>query len=388
MAGVKAVDEPVGYGLIGAGAFGRFCIEQYRTLPGVRCVAVADVNAAAAASAAQTLGVPGLEACASVEALLAREDVELVHLATPPSTHAPLAMQAMQAGKHVLCEKPLALTLEDAQAMTACAAKHRRVLAVNLIMRYNPLIDAVNAVLATGLLGTVLRGSFENLAKDQDLPPGHWFWDAAKSGGIFIEHGVHFFDLFDDVLQAQGQAQVLSAHQTARPGTHDLIDQVEATVRYGSAADGPVGHFYHGFTQANAMDRQRMKFVGTRGDITLHEWVPTRMEVDVLCTRDAAQQLAERIPNAQLESLPVEASELANPPRARGETFAADGRYRLTGHVGMAKPVLYGHVLRALLADQIAAIRNPDHVRRVTEANGLQSVALAVQATQRAAAGA
>ena len=66
------------------------------------------------------------------------------------------------------------------------------------------------------MLGEVLHGSFENYASDENLPAEHWFWDRAKSGGIFVEHGVHFFDLFAGWL---GPGRVEAAQVGVRPGT-------------------------------------------------------------------------------------------------------------------------------------------------------------------------
>ena len=64
------------------------------------------------------------------------------------------------------------------------------------MQRYNPLYDVIAALIQTKCFGELLHGHFENDASDENLPPEHWFWDRSKSGGIFIEHGVHFFDTF------------------------------------------------------------------------------------------------------------------------------------------------------------------------------------------------
>ena len=82
------------------------------------------------------------------------------------------------------------------------------------MQRYNPLYHAVKALIDSALLGEFLHGYFENYAADEFLTPDHWFWDPAKSGGIFIEHGVHFFDLFEGWL---GGGRVVAGHRTLRP---------------------------------------------------------------------------------------------------------------------------------------------------------------------------
>ena len=103
--------QPVGLGLIGCGAFGIFCLDAYSKLPGVRIAAVADVRPEAADAFAKRFGVPAHYDPAE---LIARDDVKLVHIATPPSTHYELVMKAVGAGRNVLCEKPLAMTVAEA----------------------------------------------------------------------------------------------------------------------------------------------------------------------------------------------------------------------------------------------------------------------------------
>ena len=108
-------------GLIGAGRFGEFCLGQFRGWDRVRATAVSDAVPAAAQSVAEKFGLAFSE---TPEAMLSREDVDLVLISTPPNTHYELTRRALEAGKHVLCEKPLALTA--AQAEDAVRARRRR----------------------------------------------------------------------------------------------------------------------------------------------------------------------------------------------------------------------------------------------------------------------
>ncbi len=245
------------YGLIGCGGFGRFCLRQYESLAVLQRVAVADASLALARSTAEEFG---LDCMGSAEELIARPDIDIIHLATPPGTHYQLACAALEAGKHVLCEKPLALTAEDASRMVELAKSKHLVLAVNLIMRYNPLNTAIHDINRSGVLGKPIFASLINLAQDETLPPSHWFWDRSESGAIFIEHGVHFFDLFEWWF---GHGRVLSAQQVVRPGT-TLVDQVQCTIRYGELT---LGSFYHGFHQMLRQDRQDWEIVFELGVI-------------------------------------------------------------------------------------------------------------------------
>ncbi|MEX0776548.1 MAG: Gfo/Idh/MocA family oxidoreductase [Phycisphaeraceae bacterium] len=368
--------KSIGYALIGAGAFGQFCVEQYRAMSSLRLVALADVNRDAAEAAAAKLGVP---AAASVAAVLADPAVDLVHIATPPTTHRQLVLQALAAGKHVLCEKPLATTLDDARAMIDAAHQAQRVLAVNLIMRYDPLCEVMNCIVEEKMLGLPLHGFFENYAKDEPLPPQHWFWDRGKSGGIFIEHAVHFFDLFNWWL---GEGSVVAAQQVHRPGNAALIEQVHCTARYPQAG-GALVNFYHGFTQATRMDRQEMRLLFERGTVRLFEWVPTAIEIDCLAEEAVLDRLRTLLPHGQVETLATYQGGQRQ-VASRHKCYTVDGRYRLTADAGMDKPALYGHVLRSLLQDQLDAIGNSGHQRRITERNGYASLATAVAAQRLA----
>ena len=93
--------------VIGCGGFGLYALQQFAQVPGVKLVGMAGTNRRAAHAAAQRFGIPDIE---DVDKLLARDDVDLVYIATPPFLHYPQAIAALEAGKHVICEKPLAMT--------------------------------------------------------------------------------------------------------------------------------------------------------------------------------------------------------------------------------------------------------------------------------------
>ncbi|QJE95135.1 Gfo/Idh/MocA family protein [Luteolibacter luteus] len=367
--------ERIGYGLIGCGGFGRFCLGEYRTMPDLRCVAVTDRDPELLRS---TAGEFGVEAITEVETLLKHPDIDIVHLATPPFTHPALAMQALQAGKHVLCEKPLALKEADAKAMVMMAEAQGKVLAVNLIMRYNPLCAAVRRLVESQLLGDPLHATLVNAAQDERLPAEHWFWDPESSGGIFIEHGVHFFDLFEWWF---GAGEVVSAVQLRRPGSK-IVDQVQCSVRYGEST---LGTFYHGFHQMHRRDRQTWLLVFETGTVSLDGWVPTDLVIDMHGSQRELEEAGALIPGSSVEVVQTYADdEQVSRSRHRVRTVEVHGRIR--ADAGCSKLELYGKILRDLMEDQVAAIRDPRHVRRVTESNGVSSLAYALRAQELAEA--
>jgi predicted dehydrogenase len=364
-------------GVIGCGGFGLYALQQFIQVPGVKLIGMAGTNRPAAHAAARRFGVPDIE---DVDKLLARDDIDLVYIATPPFLHFPQALAALEAGKHVICEKPLAMTVEQADTLIAAARKHDRLIVANLMQRYNPLYEAVKRLIQTQTLGDLLHGYFENYASDENLPREHWFWDRSKSGGIFVEHGVHFFDLFAGWL---GTGTVVAAQRGIRLGSSPRIEEhVHCTVRYGPTI---LVNFYHGFHQAGRMDRQEIRLVFERGDVTLYDWVPTRARIHAIADEAQTRALCEIFPGARLDV------SVSYSPRDR----ACEGRHKaldiyqmieLSWGDGTNKSHRYGELLRAIMADQIAWIRDRSHARTITEENGRNSLAVACAADRLAQA--
>ncbi|MDB6136423.1 MAG: putative dehydrogenase [Verrucomicrobiales bacterium] len=365
--------KPLRYGLIGCGGFGRFCLGEYQRMPELTCVAVTDNDEALAR---KTADEHHLAFCPSVEAMLKRGDIDLVHLATPPFTHMNLALAALEAGKHVLCEKPLALNVMDAERMVRKAQERNRLLTVNLIMRHNPLCQAVKAIVNSQVLGAPLYATLVNAAQDENLPPAHWFWDPAKSGGIFIEHGVHFFDLFEWWF---GAGTLLSAQEIRRPGT-GIVDQVHCAVQYGAMT---LGTFYHGFHQMRSRDEQSWRIIFELGTLTMSEWVPTCMELDVTLSNEGMETIRKILPDSEVRVTDLYFGNDQH-PSSRHRNRSVDLRAVVSAGAGLEKKALYGRMVRDLMRDQISAIGNPGRQRMITEANGVSSLAWAEAAHQMA----
>jgi predicted dehydrogenase len=356
-------------GVIGCGGFGLFALQQFTQVSGVKFVGMAATHRPASLAAAARFGVENVD---DLDAFLGRDDLDVVYIATPPFLHHRQAMAALEAGKHVIVEKPLAMTVVEADELIAVARERDRLLIANLMQRYNPLFDAVSRLVQAKVLGEVLHGSFENYASDENLPADHWFWDREKSGGIFVEHGVHFFDLFAGWL---GRGRVEAAQAGVRPGTA-IEEHVHSTVRYGDAA---LVNFYHGFHQTGRMDRQELRLVFERGDVTLHDWVPTRARIHALLDERQTRDLCDLFPGARLDVVaPYGGKDRAC--RGRGKEFDAYQMIELSFGDGRAKSPLYCRLLRSMMEDQVAWIRDRNHERVVTEANGRDSLATACEA--------
>ncbi|WP_411089385.1 Gfo/Idh/MocA family protein [Streptomyces sp. 061-3] len=124
----------LGLGLVGCGSFGAYVLDAVAGLPGLHLAAVADPEPSRAKPLGDRHGVAALD---GLDALLGTEGVDVIALATPPATHAGMAVAALRAGKHVFCEKPLATTTEDAARVRDEADRSAGTLVVDHVLRYN-----------------------------------------------------------------------------------------------------------------------------------------------------------------------------------------------------------------------------------------------------------
>ncbi|EVT71598.1 oxidoreductase [Stenotrophomonas maltophilia 5BA-I-2] len=167
-------------------------------------LAGADIRGVAASSpqrardVARAWGVP--RAYRDIEEVVADPQVQVVHVCTPNHLHRPMAQAALEAGKHVVCEKPLATTLEDARALAALATANALVATVPFVYRYHPVVREARARIAHGELGPLhlIHGSY---LQDWLLDPAsnNWRVDPALGGAsrVFADIGSHWCDLVE-----------------------------------------------------------------------------------------------------------------------------------------------------------------------------------------------
>ncbi|MCU0282356.1 MAG: Gfo/Idh/MocA family oxidoreductase [Candidatus Nanopelagicales bacterium] len=363
---------PIGYAIVGASRFAAFCLEAYRDVPGLRPVGVASRSPAHARRFASE---HGLRAHPNVASLLADPDVGLVHVASTPDRHPADAIAALRRHRHVLCEKPLAITPAAAERMLDTAQHHDTTLGINFMMRHGPLWAPVQQLLQSGILGAPLRADVLNCAGDDGLPADHWFWDERRSGGILVEHGVHFFDLLGSWL---GPGRVAHSYTLTRPGTGQ-VDQAGAEVHH----EGPLtaGH-YHGFHQSRHLDRQQVRIVCERGELVLHGWVADRIELRAVLPEADLRRLHALLPTADAEVVRrLEGDERLGSQRT-GRT-PVDAVVRLRWASPHDQQQVYATALADLMRDLLAGIADRAHTPRVSAADGLAALRLAASASVR-----
>jgi 1,5-anhydro-D-fructose reductase (1,5-anhydro-D-mannitol-forming) len=188
-------------------------------------VACAGRDVSAAGAFAERFAIP--KAHDSFEDLVHDPDVDAVFVATPNALHAAVVLAAARAGKHILCEKPLALTVADGRAMvTACRAAGVQ-LRVGLHLRFERSLQRVAELLHSGAIGAPRAISIERTAPAAERVP--WRVDPAQGGSILFDVGVHLLDLAPRLLATEIAA--ISALATPEPQTGHAADTVTMLLR-------------------------------------------------------------------------------------------------------------------------------------------------------------
>ncbi|MFI5356184.1 MAG: Gfo/Idh/MocA family protein [Opitutales bacterium] len=195
--------KPVRYGVIGAGAIAQYMVRAFTEGRDAVAVAVADVNLEAARKIASATGAP--KVLADYRELLALPEVDAVYVATPPFLHRPMTIAALQAGKHVCCEKPFMLTQAEVREVMAvqAAAPHLKVTCNSSRYHESGAARIARDLVAAGRLGSLYRVHFEQVtgASKPGATLPAWRNDPAKNGGgISFDWGAYDLDWLSFVL--------------------------------------------------------------------------------------------------------------------------------------------------------------------------------------------
>jgi UDP-N-acetylglucosamine 3-dehydrogenase len=212
--------------VVGAGAMGARHLKKLTELPGVVVGGLVDPDPATDMQATE-IGVPRFD---DLAALLAAGPLDAVCVATPTPTHHLMVRQAVDAGLHVLVEKPIAATLEEADELIAAAERAGVILAVGHIERHNPVVRELRQLIADGTLGTVSSVLARRVG---GVPPKEPITD------VIIDLAVHDIDVIGYLLNEPPELLAAHGSRTFHSSRHD---SAELLLRIGSAS---------GFIQAN-----------------------------------------------------------------------------------------------------------------------------------------
>ncbi|NLZ52530.1 MAG: Gfo/Idh/MocA family oxidoreductase [Thermoanaerobacteraceae bacterium] len=261
--------------IIGLGGFAKIISAAIRESKKVQLIAGCDINPEKLEKFKEETGIE--KVYDSVEKLLPDPDINLVIIATLPAQHYDIGILALKSGKHVFFEKPGALTPHHITKLIELAESKNLKTSIDFVMRRNPLYFILKTICDLKILGLPERAALENYAHDDSLPPEHWFWDYEKSGGIWVEHGVHFFDLANWLMGMPSRA-----HGEKIPReTLGLIDRVLGTAYHNN---GTVISYYHGFTKPEAFEKTHFSLVLERAYANVEGWIPIKLSVDAMVT--------------------------------------------------------------------------------------------------------
>jgi predicted dehydrogenase len=373
-------------GVIGAGGFASFIGDCLAAVDGVRLVAVADRATDRSLAFARRHDVAMF---GSADALLADSSIDAVIIATPPDTHGQLTIAAVRAGKHVFCEKPAALSAAEAERVADAVTASGRCYVVDHVLRYNPLLQALAKLIERDVLPEVRRFTFDNDAADENLNVSHWFWDSSKSGGIFLEHGVHFFDAAT-ILIGTGPVAVTSVASRRTNGTIDTV------VAVASHPCGVLATHSHSFTHANRCERQHMRLDHGRAETRIEGWIPLRADIELWTDADGVRDLERSLADLpELLSVPgflLSGAETASvsvgpalPGAAVGGGQALNVPLFAAASIEIGKPdakhEIYAKSVRAAASDLVSAI-NARRKPRAGLSVGMNAVYVAEAATR------
>jgi predicted dehydrogenase len=245
----------VGYG--GAFNMGRGHANWINAVPGMETVAVCDPDKERLKAAQQEL--PGVRTYTTLPSLLRDPDVDLCVLITPHNLHARQAVQCLNAGKHVVTEKPMCITVAEADAMIAAAKKNKKTLTVFHNRRHDGDFMAIRDVIRKGVIGDVFQvetggGGYGH--------PGKW-WRADKriSGGAFYDWGAHIVDWVLHLVPAKIES-VTGVFQKRVWLDVTNEDHIVALIRFANGASAEIQ-----MSHLAAAPRPRWRILGTKGAI-------------------------------------------------------------------------------------------------------------------------
>ncbi|MCG3148218.1 MAG: Myo-inositol 2-dehydrogenase [Verrucomicrobiae bacterium] len=259
--------RPLRIGLVGCGRISRAHVAGYRQAGGARIVRVFDANPTAAAALAQETGAAVAD---SLAALAQPAEVDAVSICTPPAFHLEHGRLFVRAGIPVLCEKPLAANLADAQKLAALVGRRRALFMAGFCHRFHPPIRALRELLRRGRLGKplVFRVTF---AGQFPLTGDHRANARLAGGGCLADNGAHAVDLFRFLIGEVATVQAQTGHLVQPAAVEDYA----ALLWRGR--DGCVGEFVTGYSFPQA--ENTVTIWCANGVVTVNYGVPNRPEL-------------------------------------------------------------------------------------------------------------
>jgi myo-inositol 2-dehydrogenase / D-chiro-inositol 1-dehydrogenase len=253
------MSAPVRFALAGFGAWGKFHAQSIAGNPDAQLVAISAPSEASREEARKLY--PHAHIFADSLEMIAKTDFDIIDIVTPSHTHREIALAAMARKKHVLLEKPMAITLDDCKAIVAGARDHGVHLAVGHELRLSSQWGRIKEIIEAGTIGAPQYVLVELLRKPYRLGASGWRYDQSRVGSWVLEEPIHFFDLARWYLEGSGDPVELYAYGNSRDSARpDLFDNFSAMFKYANGSYAVVSQ-----TLAAFEHHQTVKVSGTKG---------------------------------------------------------------------------------------------------------------------------
>lgn len=338
-------------------------------------LAGADIRGVAASSpqraleVAQSWNVP--RAYRDIEEVVADPQVQVVHVCTPNHLHHPMAQAALQAGKHVICEKPLATTLEDAEALAALAAATGLIATVPFVYRYHPVVRQARARIAQGDLGPLhlIHGSY---LQDWLLDPAsnNWRVNPALGGAsrVFADIGSHWCDLvewvsgerftevsaaFDTVIAERSADTGKSFSKPAAGGAMQAVASEDVAAAMFRTGAGTLASLTVSQVSAGRRNRLWFEIDGARASVAFNQEDAERLWIGLPDQREEVFVRGPGAGSAEQRRLSVLPAGHAQGYGHCFEAFVADTYRAIEGERPEGLPTFEDGVRSALIVDRV-----------------------------------
>nr|WP_297459384.1 Gfo/Idh/MocA family oxidoreductase [uncultured Halomonas sp.] len=325
--------------IIGAGGMAAQHVRQFNAIDACEIVAVCDVAEDKARAFAVEHAIPAVYA--QLDEMLARDDIDAVANVTPDAFHKPTSLAAIAAGKHVLCEKPLAIDAADAWEMAEAAQRAGVINMINLSYRDAPAIQRARELVASGAIGRVMHVDASYLqswlvsnAWGQWHSDSQWLWRLSSehgSKGVLGDVGVHILDFASfpvgDVSHVNCRLKCFDKAPDNRIGDYSL-DANDSALIHVEFADGALGSIHASRWASGHLNSLRLGIHGDKGAIRVdldasrdHLWTCFGDDVNAACWSQVPCAPTPSIYQRFIRS--IESGENDQPDFARGARLQA-----------------------------------------------------------------
>lgn len=253
------MSQPVRYGLIGFGAWGQHHADAIRKADNASLVAIAARSEASVAAAREAY--PDAWVTNDYRELVAREDIDVVDVVVPSYLHEEVSLAVLNAGKHLLLEKPMGIDLPQCDAMIAAAKTQQRILCVGHELRLSSMWGKAKQMIEDGFIGTPQYCLVELSRNPYRQGADGWRYDIDRVGNWILEEPIHFFDLARWYLESAGVPERVYATANSRQPDHpELQDNFSAIMHFSGGAYAVVSQTLSAFEH-----HQTAKITGEKG---------------------------------------------------------------------------------------------------------------------------